>query len=860
MFQGKLERTDYAAIWNAYNKDYARYETRLLPSFPWNQEAPKDVPRYIKGEDGFWYNPAADDSNMALLSCTGDLMCEPRQHQAYQYGDSYFFHPAFQFIRGIFKNSDFVVGNLETTLSDATPYAGEYHRIAGKYHCNAPACYLDAIRYAGFDALVNANNHNCDSTVTGILDTLGALDQRDFMHTGLFLPDDTERVLFVRINGIRIAVLSYATYFNKHDSLFTDEGKETFLNAYSKERAEADAMYARKRGAQFILVYIHWGKEYTHEPNDEQRRWAKELADAGADYIVGSHSHCLQPHSTVTAADGRAVPVLYSMGNFVTNEKKEISRHTGILQLLLRGEGGRVRVEAEYFIPCYVYPAFGTGRFAPVPADSLLNGRGDDDTLRKAKGYIDALMGLPALPTAAVSLGQICAVLGVAPPMGMEDNTYTHICTRLYERMEGALYFALSSEDDATLGEICRGGATAVISNRAVAGLPCIVVEDVSNAYQKVCGHVKKRFGARTVVVAGYEGKTAAKELISAVLRVENAVLTSRDGAESENSSLQKYHPLAENDITAWQRLHPNHAFYVQEVRQSDAVPPATSMRALSPEFCVLLGGNGACELAQEAIQSMSAGGVLLINGDDRALASAAEELAANGRVRVAAFSAHAQGAQYCAEGIHAEGERLAFILSFGAEKIGLCCTPPFIDEIYPALAAFAVGMEAGMEAKRVARAIENHQRLGYCRNLVKYGGLSLLLNCACKSNPSALAAIDALAQLPVAPAGRRIAVLGDIDAHGEEAAYTNIGAAAAEKDISYLCCCGQNRENIRRAAREAGFPEERLRCCAEEQEYEDLLCGLIRPGDALLFNGGRTMHFNFTLRRLFGFMDGCVD
>ena len=139
MLQGKQGNAAYAAMWNAYHSDYARFETRLLPAFPWNRGEPEDVARYIRGEDGFWHNPAACQSNAALLSLTGDLMCEPRQHHAYRYGDSYFFHPTFQFVRGILKNSDFAVGNLETTLTDATPYAGEYHRIAGKYHCNAPA-------------------------------------------------------------------------------------------------------------------------------------------------------------------------------------------------------------------------------------------------------------------------------------------------------------------------------------------------------------------------------------------------------------------------------------------------------------------------------------------------------------------------------------------------------------------------------------------------------------------------------------------------------------------------------------------------------------------------------------------------
>jgi len=196
------------SLWKHYDKRCAGYEKSFPPAFPWNSENKQDVPRFVKGEDGYWYNPQAKESGKALLSCTGDLMCEPRMTNANRYGDSFFFHPLFQYVRNILKGSDFAVGNLETTLTDTTPYAGDYHVVYTKYHCNAPECYLDSVRYAGFDALVNANNHNCDSGLIGLSDTLRALDKHAFMHTGTFLPEDEERVLFVKINGIRVAILS----------------------------------------------------------------------------------------------------------------------------------------------------------------------------------------------------------------------------------------------------------------------------------------------------------------------------------------------------------------------------------------------------------------------------------------------------------------------------------------------------------------------------------------------------------------------------------------------------------------------------------------------------------------------------
>ncbi len=119
-----------ASLRKRYDQKFEAYETNFPPAFPWNREGLQDIPRCCLGEDGYWYDPAACQTGKALLSCTGDLMCEPRMSEACHYGDSYFFHTLFQYVRGIFKRSEFVVGNLETTVTDSSAYAGEYHRIA----------------------------------------------------------------------------------------------------------------------------------------------------------------------------------------------------------------------------------------------------------------------------------------------------------------------------------------------------------------------------------------------------------------------------------------------------------------------------------------------------------------------------------------------------------------------------------------------------------------------------------------------------------------------------------------------------------------------------------------------------------
>lgn len=367
------------------------YDTCAPYKYPEFDRTPEDAPRYTPNDDGWWRRTDAESTGEAVLCCVGDLMGEPKLQSANKYGDAFFMHPCFRFVRDILRSSDFAVGNLETTVTDMSPYACEAHIIEEKYHCNSPEAYLDALRYAGFDALVNANNHNCDSRAAGLIDTLKALDRHGFMHTGTFAAPDAERAVFAEVNGIRLAVLSYATYFNKNDGCFTPFGRKTLLNRYSADKASNDIDYARKKGAEFVLVYMHWGKEYTHEPNGSQRRMAKELADCGADYIVGSHTHCLQAREFVESADGRTVPVVFSMGNFLTSETKEISRHTGILQLTLRKSDSGIDV-TERFIPCYVYRQYDTARYAPVPTTRETSYKSDRELLAKADKYARDVM------------------------------------------------------------------------------------------------------------------------------------------------------------------------------------------------------------------------------------------------------------------------------------------------------------------------------------------------------------------------------------------------------------------------------------------------------------------------------------
>lgn len=350
----------------------ARYQLTPLDYAPVDREAetpPESLPapRYSQGDDGIWRRDGDGDSE-AVLMVTGDLMCQTKQQLAYKTGTGYDFRAGFDYVRPIFAEADLVIGNLEATLSESAPYMAEQDTVEGRPHLNAPAAWLEALRDAGFDLVTMANNHNCDAGVRGIFDTLDRVEEYGLIHTGTFRGEQAPRFAVVDVDGIRVGVLSYATYYNHKDEHLTEEGCRALLNRYSEQAAVRDAAAARAAGAEYVIVCIHWGKEYTNEPTDTQYRIAQELADAGADYVVGSHPHALQPYDVVTAADGRAVPVVYSMGNFISHQYRVVCKDTLILRLVLRrDEAGRVVLGEEGYIPCRVFQSFLDRAYVVIP-------------------------------------------------------------------------------------------------------------------------------------------------------------------------------------------------------------------------------------------------------------------------------------------------------------------------------------------------------------------------------------------------------------------------------------------------------------------------------------------------------------
>ena len=334
-----------------------------------------------------------DREGSALLMFTGDIMCLAGQQSAARSGSS--FSDSFRFVRSLFALSDLAVGNLETAISPSAPLTLDRRTGSdGKPYCNAPEALADALRYAGFDALVTANNHCCDAGEAGIRETIAALDTHTLFHTGTFADASEPRFLLFDANGIRIGMIATTNSVNGHERSISADARPWMVNLYEEERIRRDIASAREAGAEFVIAWMHSGKENSSFVTRIQRDHAAFLADAGADLVLGAHPHVLQKAEYLTSTDGRKVLCAYSLGNFLSSMSKVTgNRDTVILCVMLRKTENGIELTDVGYIGARVLNTAASGPFTIVPVAAGLNGVFSDKSLSAAGRRIRKAIG-----------------------------------------------------------------------------------------------------------------------------------------------------------------------------------------------------------------------------------------------------------------------------------------------------------------------------------------------------------------------------------------------------------------------------------------------------------------------------------
>lgn len=251
------------------------------------------------------------------LMAVGDIMFHDDQLDSAEKGDgSYNFYPMFADVKPYLSAADVTLANFETTL------AGSDRPFQGFPRFNSPDEVADAIKDAGVDILTTANNHSLDTDDDGLKRTVKVLQERGLATVGTYAEEPESRVLIYEENGISLAVLSYTSSTNGLGDQYKEDELNAMINLMTKENIKRDVEEAKELGVDFIITFMHWGEEYSLEPSKEQKEYAQYMADLGVDLILGSHPHVVQPTEIIKTEDKESF-VVYSMGNFISNQRKE---------------------------------------------------------------------------------------------------------------------------------------------------------------------------------------------------------------------------------------------------------------------------------------------------------------------------------------------------------------------------------------------------------------------------------------------------------------------------------------------------------------------------------------------------------
>jgi len=298
-------------------------------------------------------NTSIIDSSISIdFSVVGDIMCHSTQYKYSMKEDSSFdFKPVYREIKEYFDNSDVVIGNLETVV------AGEEVDYAGYPVFNTPEDFLKGLKYSGFDILVTANNHAYDQSKNGVINTIDFIHKNSLKNSGSYKTQvERDSIKLFEQSGVKFALLSYTYGVNGY---IIPAEYNFLINRIDHELIRLDIAKAKSKNADLIIVYFHFGREYSRKANSYQKEIVEKTINYGADIILGAHPHTLQPvefYKTVNAKIDSGF-VAYSLGNYISNQRWRYADGGAILNFTVSKNftTKEISLEGVRYLPIWIF-------------------------------------------------------------------------------------------------------------------------------------------------------------------------------------------------------------------------------------------------------------------------------------------------------------------------------------------------------------------------------------------------------------------------------------------------------------------------------------------------------------------------
>jgi len=256
--------------------------------------------------------PTEEEPETMQIVMVGDMLMHDKiLESAKQEDGSYNFDHIFVHVKDFISEADLAIANQETIMG------GDRYGYTGYPSFNTPFALADAEVAAGFDVLLLATNHTLDKTKNGVLNCMEYLDTThpNLGYVGINHSQEEQdnNIYTYEANGITVAILNY-TYGTNGIPIPSD--MPYIVNLLDEDKVRSDIRKAEEI-ADFTIVCPHWGTEYKLEADDSQKKWANIFLEEGADLVLGTHPHVIEPIEWLTDENGHEMLVYYSVGNFI---------------------------------------------------------------------------------------------------------------------------------------------------------------------------------------------------------------------------------------------------------------------------------------------------------------------------------------------------------------------------------------------------------------------------------------------------------------------------------------------------------------------------------------------------------------
>jgi len=324
--------------------------------------------------------PVFEEYDISLMAVGDNLMHMGIVHTGKKEDGTYDYSVLFDGIAEYLDMADIKIINQETILG------GNELGFSGFPYFNSPTELADGIAKAGFNVVLQASNHSADQGISGLLNCVEVWEQYpEVLMTGIHAQaDGTQEIPLLTIEDVTFAVLNY-TYGPNMEVIPSEiqghldmlcnwdenNGRLDFTTIHPQVLADIEAA---EQLADIVIVCPHWGTEYTMVPSRYQETFAQQMTEAGADLIIGTHPHVIQPVEWIETENGNRALCYYSLGNYVSTQKNPQSmleamawvtfhvkedgvvideEKTGALPMVCHYKSGPVRLKQVYLLEEY---------------------------------------------------------------------------------------------------------------------------------------------------------------------------------------------------------------------------------------------------------------------------------------------------------------------------------------------------------------------------------------------------------------------------------------------------------------------------------------------------------------------------